>query len=151
MDVRHGRGSAAVVHKRCSYKNATVAFLYHITPKTADKFPDTYDAHLPLHTKKEVYEIFLFDFEVIHGATTAPSTKAYFLATWRNTCKHIKFIKTGLLCICPTYEQLSSSLAFCARTNWGLPSCILRRRHMSRRLPESAAHTNAERRTPCEI
>lgn len=51
--ARHGIASAMVVHERRSQKNAIVAFLHHIKMKTADKIPDTDEAHLPLHSKKK--------------------------------------------------------------------------------------------------
>lgn len=89
--------------------DAMIIFLERLVSSTAERMPDSGEAHLPFFEKKQVYEVFCREYELLYNSNTIP-TFSYFTEVWKKHCSWIKVRKSTRFTKCSTCEQITAAL-----------------------------------------
>lgn len=68
-----------------SKKDSIIMSLERLVRETSELIPDSAEAHLPDKLRKEVYNIFVQEFHILHGLETVPTLQT-FLKVGKQSC-----------------------------------------------------------------
>lgn len=89
--------------------HSVIIFLQRLVSSTAERMPDTGEAHLPFIENNQVYEVFKREFAILNKDEKVP-TFSYFTAIWKSQCSWVKVRKWSRFNKCSTCEQITASL-----------------------------------------
>ncbi len=92
-------------------KDSIITCLERLAEGSGDKMPDTDEVHLPFFRKRDVYQYFQKEFEILYGSTLKCPCRSYFYRIWKKDCRNIKVRKLGRFAKCSTCEQLRKSIS----------------------------------------
>ncbi len=104
----------ASVSSRCSTGElmkleAILSFLRHLAEDCGENMPDKNEIHLPFDRRKELYPLFVTDFNRLYPETR-PASPQYFRRVWKYQYPHVKVLKTMRFTTCERCDELRRNM-----------------------------------------
>ena len=90
-------------------KEAIISFIERVAEDCGDSMPHKSEVHLPFHQRRELYPIFVAQFNKLYPSMD-PASPHYFRTIWRHECGHIKVMKSCRFTVCEKCDEIRRSM-----------------------------------------
>ncbi len=93
------RSGSVVSRSQLLKKEAVISFVKRLAEDCGDNMPHKQEIHLPFHQRKDLYPLFVKEFQRLYTSTN-PASPQYFRRVWKRDCSHAKVLKTSRFTTC---------------------------------------------------